>query len=46
MIFRQLYECKTGVRNGQRAAPMQANVVNMTQSDMIAVAAYIASLSP
>jgi len=46
MIFRQLYEFKTGIRNGQLAAPMQANVANMTQSDMIAVAAYVASLAP
>jgi cytochrome c553 len=46
MIFRQLWEFKTGSRNGQLAAPMQANVANMTQSDMIAVAAHIAALPP
>jgi cytochrome c553 len=46
MIFRQLYEFKTEIRNGQLAAPMQATVANMTQSDMIAVAAYVASLAP
>jgi cytochrome c553 len=46
MIFRQLYEFKTGIRNGQLAAPMQANVAHMSQSEMIAIAAYIASMAP
>jgi cytochrome c553 len=46
MIFRQLYEFKTHVRNGQMAGPMQANAATMTQSDMIAIAAYVATLAP
>ena len=46
MIFRQLYEFKTGIRHGEMAAPMQQNVSAMTQADMIAIAAYIGSLTP
>jgi len=46
MMFRQLYEFKTGLRNGQMAGPMQANAMQMTEPEMIAIAAYIASLPP
>jgi cytochrome c553 len=46
MIFRQLYEFKTGIRNGQMATPMQANAAQMSQSEMIAIAAYVASMAP
>jgi cytochrome c553 len=46
MIFRQLYEFKTHIRNGAMAGPMQANTANMTQPEMIAIAAYIGSLPP
>jgi cytochrome c553 len=46
MIFRQLYEFKTHIRNGQMAGPMQAGAATMTQSEMIAIAAYVASLAP
>jgi len=46
MIFRQLYEFKTHIRNGQLAGPMQANAATMTQSEMIAIAAYVASQPP
>jgi cytochrome c553 len=46
MIFRQLYEFKTHIRNGAMAGPMQANTASMTQPEMIAIAAYIGSLPP
>jgi len=46
MIFRQLYEFKTHIRSGEMSGPMQASTANMTQSEMIAIAAYIASLAP
>ena len=46
MIFRQLYEFRTHLRNGQMAGPMQANAAAMTPSDMIAIAAHVASLPP
>ena len=46
MIFRQLYEFKTGVRNGQMAGPMRANTAAMSEAEMIAIAAYVASMAP
>jgi len=45
-VFRQLYEFQTGVRAGPGAPAMQSTVVNLDQSDMIAIAAYLASLVP
>lgn len=43
-IFRQLYELQTGVRAGPGAIVMKPNVAKINQSDMIAIAAYLATL--
>jgi cytochrome c553 len=45
-IFRQLYAFKTGARNGVGAGFMAPVVANMSQTDMIDVAAYVASRNP
>lgn len=45
-IFRQLYEFKTGVRAGVSSGPMKDIVAKLDQGDMIAVAAYLASVKP
>jgi cytochrome c553 len=45
-IVRQLYDMKHGVRNGQWAALMQPVVAQLSLEDMVALAAYTASLAP
>jgi cytochrome c553 len=45
-LFRQLYYFKDGSRHGSMSALMKAVVANMTQDDMIAIAAYVGSLPP
>jgi cytochrome c553 len=45
-IFRQLYDIQQGVRKGNAVALMQAVVAKLTQDDMIALAAYMASRDP
>ncbi len=45
-LFRQLYGFKSGARAGDAAQPMQSVVANLTQADMIDLAAYAASLEP
>ena len=45
-IARQLYDFQTGARGGEHAAPMAQVVTGMTGGEMIAVAAYLASLKP
>lgn len=45
-LFRQLYEFKHGLRNGTMAEPMKQNAARMAIPEMIAVAAYAASLKP
>jgi cytochrome c553 len=45
-VFRQLHEFQTGVRGGPRAQLMKDIVSKLNQSDMIAIAAYLASLKP
>ena len=45
-IFRQLYGFSTHARGGEAALPMQAVVARLTQRDMIALAAYVGSLTP
>lgn len=44
--FRQLYDFKQGSRAGTASAPMRAVAEQLSLDDMIAVAAYIASLPP
>ena len=45
-VVRQLNDIKTGARGGTSAALMQATVVNLTEEDIVALAAYLASLDP
>jgi cytochrome c553 len=44
--FRQLYSFKDSSRGGDSAALMKGVVANLTQDDMVALAAYAASLAP
>ncbi len=44
--MRQLYDFQSGTRAGSSAALMTATVANLTLDDMIALAAYLASLDP
>jgi len=45
-IGRQLYDYQQGSRNGPFAVLMKPSVVNLTESDIIAISAYVASLEP
>jgi cytochrome c553 len=45
-LFRQLYYFKDGSRHGSMGALMKGVVAQMTQDDMLAIAAYVASLPP
>jgi cytochrome c553 len=45
-LFRQLYAFRTGGRGGPQAEPMRPVTAKLGQSDMIALAAYAASLRP
>ena len=45
-IVRQLYDMKHGVRNGPWAPLMKSVVDNLSEEDMVAIAAYTASLAP
>ena len=45
-IIRQLYDIKHGTRDGSWTALMKPVVSNFSQDDMIAIAAYFASLRP
>lgn len=45
-VFRQLYAFKTGSRNGVASGFMKPMVADLSQSDMIALAAYVGSLKP
>jgi cytochrome c553 len=45
-LFRQLYYFKDGSRNGTMSALMKGVVAKLSQDDMLAVAAYVGSLSP
>jgi cytochrome c553 len=44
-IFRQLYIFKNGDRNGLGAQLMKKAVANLTEDDMLAIAAYLGSLA-
>jgi cytochrome c553 len=44
--IRQLYDFQTGTRHGVAAALMAPTVANLSTDDMIALAAYLASLDP
>lgn len=45
-IFRQLYAFKSGARNGLAGGFMKPMVANLSQKDMIDLAAYVGSLKP
>ena len=45
-LVRQLYDFKHGARAGGGSALMQPTVANLSLDDMIALAAYVASLQP
>lgn len=45
-VVRQLYEFQAGIRAGQVAPMMKAVTEHLSTNDMIAVAAYLASLKP
>ena len=45
-LFRQLYYFKDGSRHGAMGALMKGVVAQMTQDDMLAIAAYVGSLQP
>ncbi len=45
-IVRQLYDMQIGARAGPAAQQMAAPVMNLTLDDMVAIAAYTASLKP
>jgi len=45
-IFRQLYDIQHGARKGNAVALMQPVVAKLTQDDMIALSAYMASRNP
>jgi cytochrome c553 len=45
-VVRQLYDLKTGTRAGRGSSLMQPVVENLSMEDMIALAAYVASLDP
>jgi cytochrome c553 len=45
-VFRQLNDIKAGTRAGTNAELMQPVVANLSQDDMLAIVAYLATLSP
>ena len=45
-LMRQLYDLKNGVRKGPTTELMKPVVANLTEEDMVAIVAYLASLSP
>ena len=45
-LFRQLYGFRSGARSAAAAQPMHDIAVQLTQADMIALAAYAASIKP
>jgi len=45
-LVRQLYDLKHGARNGSQGVIMKSTVKDLTVDDMIALAAYMASLEP
>lgn len=45
-LVRQLYDIQHGYRRGAAVAPMEPEVAHLSPRDRIAIAAYLASLSP
>jgi cytochrome c553 len=44
--MRQLYDVKYGARNGKASAPMKLVLANVSEADMLTLAAYAASRQP
>ena len=45
-LARQMYDMQKGTRNGEQAKMMKAAVEKLTDDDLIAITAYVASLRP
>jgi len=45
-VARQLYDFQQGTRNGAQASLMRPVVARLTDEDIVAIAAYVASLGP
>jgi cytochrome c553 len=45
-LARQMYDFQQGTRNGDTAALMKPSVEKLTEDDLIAITAYVASLTP
>lgn len=45
-VFRQLNDIKLGTRAGANVAPMREVVAGLSQDDMLAISAYLATLQP
>lgn len=45
-LVRQMFDMKTGQRHGKRVELMKPIVVNLTNDDLLAIAAYLASRTP
>ena len=45
-LVRQLYDMQQGARNGEGTKLMKSVVANLTEEDMVAIAAYVASREP
>jgi cytochrome c553 len=45
-LVRQIYDFQRGTRKGKMSALMQPVVAHLTSEDMVAIAAYVASLAP
>ena len=45
-MARQLYDFQVGARNGDMAVMMKPSVEKLTEDDLIAITAYLASLAP
>ena len=45
-VMRQLYDVKFGARNGKAIAPMKLVLANVSESELVTLAAYAASLEP
>jgi cytochrome c553 len=45
-LMRQLYDLKAGTRTGAAAVLMKAPIANLSEDDMLAIVAYLASLPP
>lgn len=45
-LARQLYDFQRGTRHGVQSAPMQPVTANLTESDILAITAYVATLEP